>query len=331
MGMRRVALLTAALAAGGCLIINNAGGQGSVRVAWVFPENRTCAQAGATQVQLTLSPRASGGSNLSPTLVDCAGSNYTINNVREGEYTLQIDSVNTQNVIEYTASVNVLVVGGKQTDLGQVTLGRLLGELTVDWQFQMTAPATPTQECARAGVKDVQVVIDDATGATVFNDAWDCLQGPAAIGNLQAGSYRVSLYGLYYQSTVPFQIYELTGIPADVTLEHTTALGLQTLQMNTANFGDINVSWTLPGGETCASSGLGDLTVSIFRDTVVTADDTFTAACTVGELPAHRGAPGRWRVDMTGTGTGSVAYTGSITVDVAPTMTANAPVVLHHN
>ncbi|MBI5494990.1 MAG: hypothetical protein HY904_08170 [Deltaproteobacteria bacterium] len=327
--LRRLGVVAAvAWLSGGCLILNTGGtSQGSVRVTWLFPEGRTCADVNATQMQLTLSARSSGGSSLGPTLVACNAGSFVINHVREGDYVLQLDSVNPENVIEYSATANVLVTGSHETDLGQVTLTALLGELIVDWQFERVNPAAPTQDCTLAGVSHVQVVVTDSGGTEVYSAVPECESGPAGARNLEAGRYYVSLYALYYLSMVPFIIYQARDIPVDVTLQQTADLGLQTLTQVTDNFGNLNVSWSFSGGGTCTSTGVSQLTVNIYRGAGTTVEDTFTAACNASPTVRHTFVPGDWRVEISGTGTGG-AYHGTSTVNVAPGQTANAPVTL---
>lgn len=427
----------------GCLIVNNKGATtGDVRVAWSFNGQTACDAAGVSQVQITLTSNSSTVASLGPSMAACSAHAFTISHVKDGDYTLQLDGVNSTNAIVYSASRTLVVTAGNTTDLGTLDLARLLGELRVDWQFQMASPpAAPTRDCAAAQVDDVQVVIMDTSGSTtaVFNDVTACLQGPASVVNLAngnytvslyalhytnmvpstlylvenipftiangqtldlgvhtltrqssdlsvdwtfavvgtpspstdcaragvddvqvvitangaaqaiyndvtpclngpahittlpAGDYSVSLYGLHYYSMVPYTLYQVTGIPFTLAAGQALPLGTQVLAIQAANFGNLNVSWSLPAGVTCQGLALpqGKLNVAIYRGTATTAEDSFLADCTAPNALRNTFVPGDWRVVVTATGA-NATYVGQLVQNVAPSQTVNLPVVLAH-
>ena len=326
-GVVRVLTVVAAVALqAGCLIINTGGNQGSVRLAWSCAENLDCAAAGVRDVQITLTPRSTSGSSLSPTLASCNAGTFTITRVREGDYTLTLDGVNAQNVIEFTATTTVLVVGNSETNVGTINLGRLLGELRVDWQFDVVG-GTPSPDCAKAGVTDVQLVVDTLGGQNVFNDVVACVDGPGRIVNIDPGQYTLGMYGLTYFNMVPFPLYSLTGIPLNISQQDVVDLGVQLLAINTANFGNLNVSWVFPMGTTCAGAGVTQVNVAVYRPAATTPEDSFMADCTLGSTIRNTFAPGDWDVVVTAAGAGTT-FRGEATQNVAPGQTVAVPVNL---
>lgn len=314
---------------GGCLIIQNRGTtQGSLSFGWTLG-GAACTPAGVSQIQVTVTPRAAGGSAVAPFLVDCTLNRTTLSGLREGDYTLTLEGVDGQNVIQFDTSRTALVVAGGTTDLGTVDLLPLQGSLTVDWQFERPGVA-PTPVCLTAGVGDVEVLLKDNFGTTVFDELIPCDNGPSDIINLTPGSYSAEMtgWGTYNNLAVPLYGAVVNGIM--VTREMPANLGAVTLAINAAQFGNLDVAWTLPNQHTCAQSGLGSavFNVAISRNGSTDVEDMFTADCTAVSAVRMQFVPGDWKVVITGTDSQSRPWRGERVGNVAPGQTQRIAVPL---
>lgn len=327
MVLRVAAGVLATAAASGCLIIDSRGAtQGSMSMAWTFA-GQDCQAARVEDVQITVTPRTPGGTQVRPARVGCGQQGATLRGIREGEYVLTLEGISPDNVIQYDSVVNVLVVAGSNTDVGTVDLLPELATLTVDWQFERPG-ADPTRDCQRAGVVDVELELQDSLGATVFDDLIPCLDGPADIINLEPGTYSAAFtaLGLYNMISVPLYTAVLNGV--EVRRDTPATTGAVTLNINQQQFADLDIRWQLSGGQSCAQAGLGVLTVTVFKVGLAEQEDQFTADCTATNALRQTFVPGDYQVVVTGTGAGASLWRGELVRNVAPGQTLELTVPL---
>jgi hypothetical protein len=305
---------------------------------WTFQGRAVCSQAGVVEVVVTLDRRGTADHAYGPTAHACSAVPFRLDDILEGDYTLRLDGLAVRadwGSTLYAGAWDLVVLGGATTDLGTVDLVRVAavpGEVVVDWLFERIGEGLqPTPDCAAAGVNWVQVTLWDSQDNVVFDQAHDCLTGPATIQQVIPGDYVLGLEGLGTYNSLTVTLYRSAAVPFAVQDGMRTNVGAVVLPLVLGSLGNLDVAWSFAGGKTCATAGVQSVFVDIVRPGRTQPEDSFRADCTLGHVVREYFLPGDWRTLVTAVGTeggATVNWSGQTTTNVAPGQTAVSPVSL---
>jgi hypothetical protein len=206
-----LALAAALLGLAGCVITPGTNPPpktgGDITFKWTFGANRlTCAQAGVSQVHITLNGPAGAEALENNGYYPCTVSGVdgiTLKNFAAGNYGFTIDGYTFGNVLSYAATGTIELVNGSMTVQPNLALVATIGTANIYWDF-----GTQQKSCANAGITippggntrpgitSVEISIDGGDFVP-----WNCsvMSGGTAVQGVQvqlnAGTHTVDLYG----------------------------------------------------------------------------------------------------------------------------------------
>src|SRR5512140_1020989 len=150
------AFLAAALLGSGCVIVNH-GQSGDITFTWTF-NGRSCAQAGISQVQVTIPGETLDNGGLYACTV--AGSDgITLHSFAAGTYDYTLQGLNAGGTVTYQASGSFGIDGDQIVHADLMPVGGPTSYALLGWTFPANwASAAP--DCANATATYVDVQID---------------------------------------------------------------------------------------------------------------------------------------------------------------------------
>jgi hypothetical protein len=293
---------------------------GGLLLDWVMPGGVSCSAADVAEVDVEV---LQGGTRVAIETFACSDGGATLQGLPAGSVEVWVDGYSSGNEHKATKGFTTTIVTGEITDAGAITLDEVgddVGSLIFDMAFLYPVNAAET-DCVRAGVAEIDVVVTPVGHAGPgYETTLTCEDesGSLLVSDLAPGAYTLALdaYGVYDDADL--HLYEKGPVNLTITAGQETDLGAQNMSRVQANFGDMNVTWTLDGG-TCADLGITEISFTVSRTSspAEIVDDTFTKPCAnTNELRLNY-VPGTYRIDATATGT-SGPYSGTANASVAP-------------
>jgi hypothetical protein len=244
--------------------------EGKILVAWGFEGAASCAEAKVAFVQIRVESAETGAVEFDGTF-DCADGSALLTGFQPGTFTVVLKGLDSGGYTRYETSLLAEVASGT-TNLGQVALDFILGNITFSWSFN------GVEDCGTVGVSDVQIVVLDAQEQAVFNEIAPCDDGGVKIADFVRGLYTLALYGLdvagerLYQATVPLWINMGDNEFGTVDLKSITT------------YGTVSFTWTFDGGLDCGAAGVASVEIllaspggqTVFSDTPACAAPGYT-------------------------------------------------------
>lgn len=307
---------------------------GDLSFDWSFAGIASCDEAGVDEVDLAL---LQGGEVVMVIEREpCVGGGLTITDLREGTYEVAIDAYSRESVPLYAGSFVARVVGGEDTYAGVVELDALgdpppppvtNGALALFWAFNYPTDDALIFDCGTAGVEEVDVFVTPhgAAGAA-YDDTFHCRDEGVLVEDLPPGRYTVQLmaYGAYHNDDL--LLYDSGELVVDVLDGMTVDLEDVELPRVEQVFSDFDVAWTF-SADTCASTGVEEVTIAFTRFGFDAAEDTFAVDCAATSVLRRTFVPGSYTVSASAHGA-SNDYLAAVTVDLAPDSVAQIDLVL---
>lgn len=193
----------------------------TVSLEWTFGEDqKTCMNAQVGQVHVEV---LEADAVLVEDTLDCSAGGVDIEEMDDGDYTVNLTGINNAGDDAYRASVDFSVAGSDE-DLGVVILDPF-GFIEFSWEFGIDG-----LDCTAAGVERVKVAIYDEAGETELFRADPipyCDDQGAIITNWDLGSYNLVLEGVCASDLETGYLFD--GI-VDVTLPGRNDFGVISLE-----------------------------------------------------------------------------------------------------
>ena len=161
-----------------------------VTLEWVFgTEAKSCTQVLVTQVHVLLLDENETATHDAD--MACSGNGVTLEEVQDGEFTLELTGKNNSDEEIYFASTSV-VMNGQDIDIGTIAL-EPIGFMKFSWTF-----GAGELDCTAAGVDRVKIMINNEAGDTNIYTASPvpyCSEGEHQVGNFYVGTYQLVLEG----------------------------------------------------------------------------------------------------------------------------------------
>lgn len=305
---------------------------GDLSFDWSFAGEPSCDQAGVDELDLTL--LQGGEVVLVIEREPCVGGGLTITDLREGVYEVAIDAFSRESVPLFAGSFSARVEGGEDSYAGVVELDALgdppppaSGAVALFWGFNYPTDDATMFDCATAGVFELDVFVtpQGAAGAP-YDSTFLCQDEGVLVENLPPGRYAVRLmaYGAYHSDDL--LLYDTGDIVVDVLSGDTADLGDVLMPRIDQAFSDFDVAWTF-AADSCASTGVAQVTLAFTRFGFATPEDSFSVDCTATSVLRRTFVPGSYTVSASAQGT-SDDYLAAVTVDLAPDAVAQIDLVL---
>lgn len=314
--------------ASGCVVVSRDRHEGDIALAWGFEDATSCAMAGVDSVIVTINGEdvADGFERALP----CAEGGARFTDFLEGAYTVQLEGRDARGVLYYAATRSLVVDGGRTTDLGIVTLRSTVqdnrtGSLMVDWSF-LYPDTLPTLECATAGVEYVGIRVTDAWGYLMLDQSVRCVDGPAVFDYFDPGEYDIEITGLGAYRGQSVVLYGADIFRVSIYSGELTDTGIVALDRYENQFTDFLIGWSFGGNNSCASVGVNDVTVRIYRLRGEILEVEETVACTNEPLDYYTFVPGDYGVEIEALGPSPDQWYGYVEVSVSPGTLADVTV-----
>jgi hypothetical protein len=243
----------------GCIIApggNTGPAPGNITFSWTFGGQPCAAVPQVANVQITI-PGQQLQNNGVYACTTAGFDGIQLNNFVGGTYSWEVDGLDVNGTVIYTASGTVNVDG----DVGvTVDLSPVSGPTTyayVSWTFP-SQPNNPNPSCTDVGIANVNISIDGSAATQVA-----CPQGQSTTGwqtpYLTAGTHSLSLSALdasgntLYQATGSFQTS--SSQPSSQSVPFQWAVG------------GLAVAWAWGNAESCTADGLTSLSVQLYDST----------------------------------------------------------------
>lgn len=308
---------------------------GDIAFNWSFAGERDCDRAGVDELDIVIFQLTPDG----PVVFEeidgepCVGGGLILTEYLNGRYELEMDAYSRDNVLLYSGGFSIRVEGGVENDAGLIEFEAInappppppppdVGAVGFNWTFLYPAAAA-IESCAVSGVVEVDVLLVNEFNEEV-SDTFNCAAtAGATFDNLIEGDWTVHVdaYGRYHNGDV-----HLYGSTFDVTIVGDELLELNNIALarDEDSFADIEVEWDFTGSS-CGVAGITELTVSVQRQDLDSAEDVSTVQCSSLSTTRRTFVPGSYTVTLAGVG--ADRYVGFATVDAAPNTLA--PLTVH--
>lgn len=322
-----LAVFAPVLAAGvagapGCLIVDSEPPPdpfGDIAFTWSFDGVADCDEAGVDEVDLAIFQDGQ--------LVDqiegepCVGGGLVLTEFLAGRYDVDVDAYSRDNELLYAGNFTVRVEGGVENDAGVVVLDRIgaepppdVGSVGLFWTFLYPA-TTAIESCAVAGVVDIDVLLTGPGGQEV-TDTFNCAAAAGAnFDDLDVGAWtlQINAFGRYHDQDIRLYADSLNIV---VVADESTELGELALPRDESSFADVEAAWSF-AASSCADAGLTELSVSVQRSGLDTAEAVRTVECSAASTLIPTFVPGSYTITVTGVGA-TADFLGAATADIAP-------------
>jgi len=310
--MRTSILLSAVLAVAlsGCVVHTTQPpppppASGDINVLWSFADGDNCADIQSVQVSIPGESLDNGG------IFGCTNSGtqgITLFDFAGGSYDITVTAFDFSGRAAYSGSTSVFVDGtvNAGVTLQPLTIPPSSGNIEVDWAFGDGSTCT-----SLGGVVD-HILITIPGEALDNGGQYGCTNSGAQgvqLFDFAPGSYQVTVSALdssgftLYQGTTTVSVNG--DVVANVTLQATAAPG------------NINVTWTFPGGATCAADGVDHVVITIPGESL---DNGGVYNCQTGGVQGVQlsdFAPGSYQISVSARTAGEVQlYSGTSVVSV---------------
>ncbi|MBN2358160.1 MAG: hypothetical protein JXR83_01820 [Deltaproteobacteria bacterium] len=300
-------LVLGGMSLSGCIVYgHDRPSKGDIKLRWSFAGETDCVYAGVDDVVVTIDGRSNG--EHFEAVISCPEGGGLFTNFIEGRYAVTLEGLNVAGEIAYAVTENAYVSGGTVENMGMVDLLPLgplppeTGSLSVDWSF-MYPQNTATLNCAFAGVEYVRVIVSDAISAVVFDQSIRCIDGPATIDYFDPGQYTVELYGIGQYRGHSIELYGAQPFGIDILAGQLTVIDTPVaLYRYEEEFGDIQVSWSFGGNNSCSAVGVSSVTIDVTRLGATEPEATATVACSDEPQLFSTFVPADYRVEVSAPG-----------------------------
>jgi hypothetical protein len=307
---------------------------GDISFDWEFNGIPSCDDAGVDEVDLTM--LRGGEVVLVLEREPCVGGGLTLRDINEGVYEIVIDAFSRESELLYSGSFAVRVIGGQDNYAGVVDLDPInpppppaeVGEVALFWAFQYPTDGTVVIDCALAGVEEVDVFVTPRGNfGQGFDDTFFCDDDGVIVRDLVEGPYdlRIQAYGSYHGDDI--LLYDSGDMVIDVIGDRQLDLGDVALPRLDESFSDFDVAWSFVG-ETCATNGVENVTLSFQRLDLDEPEDVFDISCDAASVLRRTFVPGSYAVSATALGNDGEDYFGTTTLDLPPNAVGQVDLVL---
>ncbi len=169
------------------------GGLGELKIAWKFPSNISCSEAGVIVIGLEV--YNSDGSVEYENNFSCEYMGVTVTNFIPDTYRVVLVGYGSAGEIRYSGSSDV-DINGRVT---LIELSYVLSDITLSWAFESPA----NTDCVQAGVSRVGIKVLNADGTVEFDETVKCSdKGGTITGFAPKKKYLIQLTG-----------YDVAGVP----------------------------------------------------------------------------------------------------------------------
>ncbi|MGC8926429.1 MAG: hypothetical protein ACP5QK_00740 [Myxococcota bacterium] len=169
------------------------GGSGELKIAWKFPNNISCAEAGVLVIGLEV--YNSDGTLEYENNFSCEYMGVTVTNFIPDTYSVVLKGIGSNGEIRYSGSSEVDINGR----VVLIELAYVLSDITFSWSFESQS----NTDCVQAGVSKIGVRIYNADGTVEFDDFIKCSdKGGTITAFAPKKKYLIELTG-----------YDVAGVP----------------------------------------------------------------------------------------------------------------------
>jgi hypothetical protein len=206
---------------------------GALALFWQFAfptsdsQNQNCGDAGVSEVDVFVRPRAAGVQGFEDTL-PCGNEGVRVLDLAPGTYDVQLTGYGTYQsapiALYDTGSFAVTIRADEETQLGDVTLAQI-NESFVDVEATWTFGSGT---CASLGINTIEVSVKPAAGGNaVATTAVDCAAAAVLFQTLLPGSYIVEAVGVAVDNSTHRGVQTIDAAP-----NLTTTASLQLVELN---------------------------------------------------------------------------------------------------
>lgn len=271
-----------------------------------FDGEALCSAAGVTTIRAQVIDE--NGIGIAGSDTDCVAGLATVEGIRIGNHTLEVQALDGDGNVLFVSPADRRALTGLQAGetlrLDPINLTAAVVDATVRYTFG------GVRFCAAAGVANVQAqLIDSATDVVVDGQNVECVAGRIEFLNVPAGTYDLHLDGIDGNDEVQFtkdlRDIEFAGAVKDLGVIDLVALSSQ-----------VEVRFTLPANESCASLGITNVDVQITDEDGATTGTG--VACIQGQVTLTGPAPGGATITIEGQVGEDVVLTASQLVNLDP-------------
>jgi hypothetical protein len=271
-----------------------------------FEDEALCSVAGVTTIRAQVIDE--NGIGIAGSDTDCVAGLAAVEGIRIGSHTLLVEALDGDgNTLFVSPPERRSLTGlqaGETLRLDPLNLTAAVVDATVRYTFG------GVRFCAQAGVANVEAqLIDSATDDVIDGQNIDCVTGRIEFLNVPAGTYDLHLDGVDENGEVQFtkdvRDIAFAGATKDLGVIDLVALSSQ-----------VEVRFSLPDNESCASLGITNVDVRIRAQNG--ASTGATALCIEGQVTLAGPAPGAATISIEAQVGLDIVLTASRQLNLAP-------------